>query len=98
MQTSTKTTLKLATTPRTPARRAKPPKPEPPMAESPKPSKSDTKSPPQKPSGSSGKVKRNRFRTQPYQSPLPEVEMISKIIATPPRSRNSEDKLIIFYK
>lgn len=88
------TTLKLATTPRTVTRKPKPAKLESP--ETTKMAKSEGKSPNQKSSGSGGKVKRTRIPTQPYQSPLPEVEMISKISATTPR--NIEDKLIIFYK
>ncbi|KAF2903328.1 hypothetical protein ILUMI_02854 [Ignelater luminosus] len=96
-QNNQKSTLKLATTPRTPVRKAKTPKLE--VTDTSKTlNKNETKSPTQKSPSSGGKSKRTRTKTQPYQSPLPEVEMISKITATTPRNRNSEDKLIIFYK
>lgn len=90
-------TLKLATTPRTPARKPKP-KAE---VESPK-AKAEVKSvaTPQQKSPTGGKSKRARIQTQPYQSPLPEIEIISKISAasTPNKNRSNDDKLIIFYK
>lgn len=89
--------MKLATTPRTPVRKAKTPKLE--VTDTSRTqNKIETKSPTQKSPSSGGKSKRTRTKTQPYQSPLPEVEMISKITATTPKNRNSEDKLIIFYK
>ncbi|KAB0802237.1 hypothetical protein PPYR_04423 [Photinus pyralis] len=93
-QNNQKPTLKLATTPRNVTKKPKVSKPDP---ETPKVVKPETKAL-QKSPGSGGKSKRTRTKTQPYQSPLPEVEMISKITATTPRSRNNEDKLIIFYK
>ncbi|KAJ8921698.1 hypothetical protein NQ315_010608 [Exocentrus adspersus] len=88
------TPLKLATTPKTPTRKSKTPKPE----ESPKATKSETKTPIQR-SPSTGKAKRQRRKTQPYQIPLPEIEIITKISSsTPRRSKNNDDKLIYFYK
>lgn len=89
-------TLKLATTPRTLARKPKP-KAEVDSAKA----KADVKSvaTPQQKSPTSGKSKRARIQTQPYQSPLPEIEIISKIsAASTPRNKNNDDKLIIFYK
>ncbi|KAF7284277.1 hypothetical protein GWI33_022268 [Rhynchophorus ferrugineus] len=47
-------------------------------------------------SPSTGKAKRQRIRTQPYQSPLPEMELISKISSSTPRT--NDDKLIVFYR
>lgn len=90
--------MKLATTPRTPTRKPKSPKLE--TSDSPKTPKSTTEGKPanQKSPGSAGKAKRNRIKTQPYQCPLPEVELVSKISVTTPKTKNSEDKLIIFYK
>lgn len=49
-------------------------------------------------SPTSAKTKRQRMRTQHYQSPLPEIEIITKITAAPTRNRNTDDKLIYFYK
>lgn len=89
-----KSTLKLATTPRNVSKKSKFIKQE---TETLKVAKAETKAL-QKSQSSGGKSKRTRTKTQPYQSPLPEVEMISKISATTPRSKNNEDKLIIFYK
>ncbi|KAF5270413.1 hypothetical protein FQR65_LT05601 [Abscondita terminalis] len=89
-------TVKVATTPRSPPKKPKIITKE--ASETPKSTKSDPKPPVQKSPNSGGKSKRTRIKTQPYQSPLPEVEMISKISATTPRSKNIEDKLIIFYK
>ncbi|KAJ8934328.1 hypothetical protein NQ314_013368 [Rhamnusium bicolor] len=85
--------LKLATTPRTPTRKSKTPKPE----ESPKTPKPELKPPVQK-SPTTGKAKRQRIRTQPYQSPLPEIEIITKISSSIPRSKHNDEKLIYFYK
>ncbi|XP_020707975.2 uncharacterized protein LOC105686055 isoform X2 [Athalia rosae] len=45
-----------------------------------------------------GKPKRNRIRTQPYQSPLPELAMIVKTLNKSPSSKAADDKLIVFYK
>lgn len=52
----------------------------------------------QKSPSSAGKSKRTRVPTQPYQCPLPEIEIIRKITTSSPRNRNNDDKLIIFYK
>lgn len=50
-------------------------------------------------SPSFSKTKRQRIRTQPYQSPLPEVELISKISSQPTRiPRSNDERLIVFYK
>lgn len=46
----------------------------------------------------SRKSKRNRTTAQPFQYPLPEIEIISKIASTSHRHKNDDDKLIIFYK
>lgn len=46
----------------------------------------------------SRKSKRNRTTAQPFQYPLPEIEIISKIASTSHRHRPDDDKLIIFYK
>ncbi|KAI4458324.1 hypothetical protein MML48_7g00009698 [Holotrichia oblita] len=92
-QATPKSTMKLATTPRTPSRKIKTPKVDQ-FSDSPKSSKAD-KSLGQK----AGSVKRTRIKTQPYQSPLPELEIISKMTSTStPRSKNNDEKLIIFYK
>lgn len=61
-----------------------------------KASKPEPKTPGPK-SPSSGKTKRQRIRTQPYQSPLPEIEMFTKISSTP-KGKGVDDKLIYFYK
>lgn len=55
---------------------------------------------PATPSSVDQKVKRNRLRTIPYQSPIPEIELISKLTAIEANNstKNSEEKLIIFYK
>ncbi|XP_046410160.1 uncharacterized protein LOC124174758 [Neodiprion fabricii] len=45
-----------------------------------------------------GKPKRNRIRTQPYQSPLPELALIVKTLNKSPSSKAADDKLIVFYK
>lgn len=45
-----------------------------------------------------GKPKRNRIRTQPYQSPLPELALIVKTMNKSPSSKAADDKLIVFYK
>lgn len=44
------------------------------------------------------KVKRQRTKTQHYQSPLPEIEIVAKMSSSTPRSRHMDDKLIYFYK
>ncbi|XP_031636656.1 transcriptional regulator of filamentous growth FLO8-like isoform X2 [Contarinia nasturtii] len=52
------------------------------------------------------KIKRNRFKTIPYQSPTPEIELVSKISAAEAinahkkktKTKNGEDKLTLFYK
>lgn len=44
------------------------------------------------------KPKRNRVRTQPYQSPLPELALIVKTLNKSPSSKAADDKLIVFYK
>lgn len=52
-------------------------------------------------SGSGGggpKPKRNRIKTQPYQSPLPEIAMIVKTLNKPVSTKAPDDKLIVFYK
>lgn len=87
---------KAPTTPRTPTRKSKTPKPE---GESPKAAKNEPKpSTSQKSPSMSSKSKRTRIRTQPYQSPLPEIEIITKITASMPKNKNNDDKLIVFYK
>ncbi|VEN45154.1 unnamed protein product [Callosobruchus maculatus] len=45
-----------------------------------------------------GKTKRQRIRTQHYQSPLPEIEIVTKMTSATPRSRGTDDRLIYFYK
>lgn len=48
------------------------------------------------PGGDDGrKSKRARLPTQPYQSPIPELNMIAKMNNTP---KASEEKLIVFYR
>lgn len=42
------------------------------------------------------KSKRVRLPTQPYQSPLPELNIIAKMNKTPVKA--VDDKLIVFYK
>ncbi|KRT80927.1 hypothetical protein AMK59_6191, partial [Oryctes borbonicus] len=92
-QVTPKSTMKLATTPRTPSRKTKTPKIDH-FSDSPKSSKAD-KMLGQK----AGSVKRTRIKTQPYQSPLPELEIISKMTSSStPRNKNNDEKLIIFYK
>lgn len=46
------------------------------------------------------KAKRNRLKTIPYQSPTPEIELVSKISAIEASNlnRNTEEKLTLFYK
>ncbi|XP_063908945.1 uncharacterized protein LOC135126750 isoform X3 [Zophobas morio] len=84
------------TTPKTPTRKSKTPKPD---GDSPKSSKVDVKTPSTQKSPTVGtKSKRTRIKTQPYQSPLPEIEIITKISSSTPRSRTNDDKLIVFYK
>ncbi|GJQ88213.1 hypothetical protein Trydic_g13205 [Trypoxylus dichotomus] len=91
-QVTPKSTMKLATTPRTPSRKTKTPRVDQ-FSDSPKSSKAD------KIGQKSGSVKRTRIKTQPYQSPLPELEIISKMTSSStPRSKNNDEKLIIFYK
>ncbi|XP_008201684.1 proteoglycan 4 isoform X2 [Tribolium castaneum] len=79
---------KPKTTPKT-ARKSRTPKPE---GDSPKTSKAQQKSP------TVAKSKRTRTKTQPYQSPLPEIEIITKITSSTPRNKTNDDKLIVFYK
>ncbi|XP_030762285.1 nucleolar protein dao-5-like isoform X1 [Sitophilus oryzae] len=55
----------------------------------------EPKTPVQKSPGIS-KAKRQRIRTQHYQSPLPEVELVSKISASTPKS--NDERLIVFYR
>ncbi|RZB39762.1 proteoglycan 4 [Asbolus verrucosus] len=77
------------TTPRTPTRKSKTPKPE---GDSPKTSKIDTKTPStQKSPSLVAKSKRTRIKTQPYQSPLPEIEIITKISSSTPRTKTNDD-------
>jgi hypothetical protein len=84
------------TTPKTPTRKSKTPKSD---GESPKSSKTEMKTPATQKSPNIGaKSKRTRIKTQPYQSPLPEIEIITKISSSTPRSKASDDKLIVFYK
>lgn len=47
-------------------------------------------------SSSISTAKRQRIRTQHYQSPLPEVEFVSKISSS--SMKNVDEKLIVFYK
>ncbi|XP_057669774.1 mucin-2-like [Diorhabda carinulata] len=60
--------------------------------------KIETKSPMTKTPSISGQTKRQRIMTQHYQSPLPEIEIITKISSSTPRTKNNDDKLIYFYK
>lgn len=48
--------------------------------------------------GGGPKPKRNRIKTQPYQSPLPEIAMIVKTLNKPVSTKAPDDKLIVFYK
>ncbi|XP_033227471.1 intracellular protein transport protein USO1-like [Belonocnema kinseyi] len=48
--------------------------------------------------GGGPKPKRNRIKTQPYQSPLPEIAMIVKTLSKPVSTKAPDDKLIVFYK
>ncbi|XP_059619290.1 mucin-5AC-like [Phlebotomus argentipes] len=51
--------------------------------------------------GSSRGVKRSRTRTVPYQSPLPEYAMLTKLSyaeSSSSGSKSGEDKLVLFYK
>lgn len=75
-----------------PARKSKTPK-----SDETKSSKPEPKTPIQK-SPSTGKIKRQRTKTQHYQSPLPEIEIVAKMSSSTPRTRNTDDKLIYFYK
>lgn len=68
-----------------------------PRAEETKSAKSEPKTPIQK-SPSTGKIKRQRTRTQHYQSPLPEIEIVAKMSSSTPRNKTHDDKLIYFYK
>ncbi|XP_017777205.1 PREDICTED: nucleolar and coiled-body phosphoprotein 1-like [Nicrophorus vespilloides] len=91
--------MKLATTPRTPARKTKLAKQQQQQEESPKSSKTSTSTSSASNKSPGGKAKRIRTRTQPYQSPLPELEIISKMTNnSTPKSKNIDEKLIIFYK
>ncbi|CAH0553387.1 unnamed protein product [Brassicogethes aeneus] len=83
-----------ATTAKTPPRKAKATKAD--VAASPKTPKADAKSPGKL--TATGKLKRQRTRTQPYQSPLPELEIISKISSHTPRTKTQDEKLVVFYK
>lgn len=60
--------------------------------------KTVNKSPISKTPSMSGHTKRQRIMTQHYQSPLPEIEIITKISSSSPRTKNNDDKLIYFYK
>ncbi|XP_045482955.1 muscle M-line assembly protein unc-89-like isoform X2 [Harmonia axyridis] len=62
-----------------------------------KPAKSDPKPSQSQKSPSTSKSKRARIRTQPYQSPLPELEIITKITASQ-RNKTNDEKLIVFFK
>lgn len=42
--------------------------------------------------------KRRRRRTEPFQSPLPEIAMIVKTLSKPSVAKANDDKLIVFYK
>lgn len=46
----------------------------------------------------SSKSKRRRRRTEPFQSPLPELAIIVKNLSKPSASKAQDDKLIVFYK
>lgn len=54
------------------------------------------------PNTADAKVKRNRFKTIPYQSPTPEFELVSKISANEAinahKKKVDDDKLTLFYK
>lgn len=54
------------------------------------------------PSAVDTRVKRNRFKTIPYQSPTPEIELVSKISANEAinahKKKVDDDKLTLFYK
>ncbi|XP_044258777.1 proteoglycan 4-like isoform X3 [Tribolium madens] len=82
---------KSKTTPKT-ARKSRTPKPE---GDSPKTAKAEKT---QQKSPTVAKSKRTRTKTQPYQSPLPEIEIITKITSSTPRNKANDDKLIVFYK
>lgn len=52
------------------------------------------------PSSVEVRAKRNRLKTIPYQSPTPEIELVSKISAIEASNlnRNTEEKLTLFYR
>lgn len=61
------------------------------------PDKTPTKTP--RSASEERKSKRNRIRTQPYQSPLPELALISKLSnRSSSPAKNQDEKLIVFYK
>lgn len=72
-------------------------KPKTPKTEQTKAVKSEPKTPIQK-SPNTGKIKRQRTKTQHYQSPLPEIEIVTKMSSSTRRSKTNDDKLILFYK
>ena len=49
-------------------------------------------------SGDDRKSKRKRLPTQPYQSPIPELNLIAKISKIDKTPASSDDKLIVFYR
>lgn len=100
-----KSTLKLATvTPTSRKRRQESKSPAKP-GEGPSPTKrslvSSKGETPSTPLSESRASKRNRTKVQPYQSPTPELAMATKLSASAGRStptKQSDDKLIVFYK
>ncbi|RVE55025.1 hypothetical protein evm_000392 [Chilo suppressalis] len=95
VKASPKPTMKLATVtpPMRKRRRTSPPK----STEGP----SSTKKPVEGDSTPDMRTKRNRTQVQLYQSPTPEITMATKLSASAGRStptKQSDDKLIVFYK
>lgn len=81
--------------------------PKPPLPPKAAPAKNETNAAPSTPvlSAIESKAKRNRLKTIPYQSPTPEIELVSKISAHEAYNKNrnvtkkvEEDKLTLFYK
>lgn len=78
-------------TPKTPAKKEKP-------VAKPKPSGSATAK--AETPIDDNKAKRNRLKTIPYQSPLPEIELISKLSASEANTtpKSADERLILFYR
>lgn len=65
------------------------------------PSTSSAQSTSSSTSATSGKAKRSRVKVQPYQSPTPEIALVTKLstqTANPTNKNGTDDKLTIFYK